>query len=98
MVTCDKCGAQHQPNAFYCSNCGVPVIEEGVGANIVRVKGLSMCIVLMMTGILLFFAGIAMALAGNFQYQSLVDYAGVVMIAFGLVIMMSSFLLYRAIR
>ncbi len=98
MVTCNRCGAEHQPNAFYCSNCGIPIIEEGVGGNVVRVRGLSICIVLMMAGILLFFIGIALALAGSYSYQNFVDYAGVIMVLFGLVVMLSSFFLYRSIR
>jgi len=97
MVTCSKCGAEHQPNAFFCSNCGVPVVEEGVGGNIVKLPGLSNCIVLMMTGILLFFVGIVLTLSGNYDYQKLTDYAGLIMIAFGLIIMISGFFLYRSI-
>jgi hypothetical protein len=98
MVTCSKCGTEHQPNAFYCINCGIPIIEEGNGKNIVRVRGLSICIVLMIIGILLFFSGVALALLGNYSYRTLVDYAGVIMVLFGLAVMMSSFFLYRVIR
>jgi uncharacterized membrane protein len=98
MVTCDKCGAERQPNAFYCSNCGIPIIEEGIGKNPVKVRGLSVCIVLMITGILLFFMGITLALLGNYSYQNMTDYAGLIMILFGLAVMMSSFFLYRIIR
>jgi small neutral amino acid transporter SnatA (MarC family) len=97
MVTCSKCGAEHQPNAFYCSNCGVPIIEEGVGGNIVKVPGLSICIVLMITGIVLFFAGIILELLGSYDYQKLTDYAGLIMIAFGLIVIISSFFLYRSL-
>jgi hypothetical protein len=98
MVACNKCGSENQPNAFYCSNCGIPIIEEGIGDNVAKVTGLSTCIVLLMVGILLFFVGIVLALYGNYGYQRLIDYAGPMMIGFGLVVMLISFSLYRTLR
>ncbi len=98
MVACNKCGSENQPDAFYCSNCGIPIIKEGIGSNIVKVPGLSTCIVLLMVGILLFFAGIVLALYGDYSYQKLADYAGLMMIGFGLVVMIFSFSLYRSLR
>jgi hypothetical protein len=72
--------------------------RERRGRKHVKVPGLSICFVLMMIGILLFFVGITLSLMGNYSYQALTDYAGLIMTLFGLAVMMSSFFLYRAIR
>ncbi len=98
MVACSKCGAENQPNAFYCSNCGIPVIEGRIGENIVKEPGLSSCIVLLMIGMLLFFIGVVLALFGSYNYQKMTDYAGLIMIGFGIMVMLFSFYLYRSIR
>jgi len=51
-----------------------------------------------MVGILIFLAGVVLALYGNYGYQRLIDYAGLMMIGFGLVVMLISFSLYRTLR
>ena len=98
MVQCGKCGSEAQPNAFYCSNCGVPVREAGVGRTSSPALGLSSCIVLIIIGIVMFFIGVLLVLAGNYDYQRVGDWAGLIMMVSGLAVMVFSILLYKNIR
>jgi len=89
MVACTHCGTDNQPNAVYCSNCGVPVHEEQYrrrefdrGRTIIIAIGI----------------GLVLGMFGAQMGMRTDDATGTVVLVLGVVVFLLSFLVFRDLR
>jgi hypothetical protein len=73
-------------------------VEAGIGRASTPVLGLWACIVLIIVGAVMFFTGMLLVLAGNYDHKRIGDWAGLFMMVFGLAVRVFSILLYRNIK
>jgi len=94
MVQCTKCGAENQPEAVYCSNCGIPVRESKVPGRLSTRNMSTRMLIGLLLGAVLFGGGIALGLFGSIRSESLLMWTGAVMIIIATVAFLVSILVF----
>jgi hypothetical protein len=98
MVKCSKCGAEHQLEGVYCSNCSVPVVKEQRESLQAAHRSRVRLMVGIVAGVLLTGIGAAIALFGADMGMSGSQGLGYGLLVVGIIVLFASVVLFGWMR
>jgi len=99
MVNCTHCGSDNQPNAVYCSNCGIPVQEaQNQRREFDSWYSVGLAIGMMVAGVVLMGLGAVVGLFGSQIGMRTDDVVGSVVFVLGIAALILSLVLFRRLR
>jgi uncharacterized membrane protein YvbJ len=99
MVSCTHCGSDNQPNAVYCTNCGIPVREaQNQRREFDNGYSIALAIGTMVAGVALMGMGAVIGLFGSQMNLVTNDVIGYAIFVLGIIVFLLSFLLFRRLH
>jgi uncharacterized membrane protein YvbJ len=99
MVNCTHCGSDNQPNAVYCSNCGIPVRKaQNQRREFDKGSSIALAIGTLIAGVALMGMGATIGLFGSQMGMRTDDIVGYVVFVLGIIVFILSFLLFQRLR